>query len=38
MACTQQGDDRRHWLCIEVRDAQGWLLLLDNPMYIVRRR
>ena len=29
-------DGQRHWLRVEVRDAQGHLLLLGNPVYLNR--
>ncbi|MBN8924735.1 MAG: phosphotransferase [Rhodanobacter sp. 68-29] len=35
---TWTGDGQRHWLRFEVRDAQGGLLLIGNPIYINPRR
>ena len=32
-ALTENGDGQRHWLRIDVRDAEGRLLLIGNPIY-----
>ena len=33
---TERGDGRRHWLRVDVRDAQGRLVLVGNPIYFNR--
>jgi hypothetical protein len=34
---TERGDGARHWVRVNVRDAQGKLLLVGNPIYLNRR-
>jgi hypothetical protein len=32
----ERGDGARHWIRVNVRDAQGKLLLVGNPIYLNR--
>jgi hypothetical protein len=34
---VEKGDGRRHWLRVDVRDAQQRLVLIGNPIYVNRR-
>jgi hypothetical protein len=33
---TEQGDGARHWLRVNVRDRDGQLALIGNPVYVNR--